>query len=447
MTAQALANLLHARRTGQGKWQARCPAHKDRNPSLSISEGKDGRVLLNCHAGCLTAEVLAAKGLNMADLYPSKQPAPAKPDGNAQTVHYPYLDASGNLLYRVTRFPDKQFRQSRPDGKGGWIWNLDGITRVPYRLPELLRADVVMITEGEKDADTLAGLHLEKYPAFEGRKVAATTNSGGAGKWNPADGEYLKGKDALVFEDNDEPGRKHTQDILASVYPHAKRAKLIRLPGLSEHSDVSDWMQERSASELTEQMQNAPLWHPGHDATMAAAKAESGSRPLPKNDVQAIAHDVLTRDLNAGKVDILTAALETIEANVSYREWFHALCVALQRLRGNEPVVLPVERIAAGFGCHFSLIAKLRRQAVVEGWLKPERPAIAHRRAGSFYVLSETPAPVSHYKEYVMEEIPQLRTHSHFSKTPESEPLVRHHSETPPGEVAKTLGEYEVIEI
>ena len=56
------------RQNGRG-WQARCPAHDDRRPSLSLVEGRDGRVLLRCWAGCETAAVLTALGLGWADLF------------------------------------------------------------------------------------------------------------------------------------------------------------------------------------------------------------------------------------------------------------------------------------------------------------------------------------------------------------------------------------------
>jgi len=77
MTAEALANLLHARRVGRwGRWQAKCPAHPDRNPSLSIAEGRNGHTLVRCWAGCDTSAVLAALGLRWRDLCGS--PVPAK---------------------------------------------------------------------------------------------------------------------------------------------------------------------------------------------------------------------------------------------------------------------------------------------------------------------------------------------------------------------------------
>ena len=59
------------KRNGKG-WSARCPAHEDRRPSLSVSEGDDGRALLHCHAGCDVANILAAIGLTKADLFNQK---------------------------------------------------------------------------------------------------------------------------------------------------------------------------------------------------------------------------------------------------------------------------------------------------------------------------------------------------------------------------------------
>lgn len=76
MTAADIAELLGARRTGCGRWQARCPAHDDKSPSLSISEGSDGRVLLHCHAGCTVEAMLAALGLAWHDLFAGPPPTP-----------------------------------------------------------------------------------------------------------------------------------------------------------------------------------------------------------------------------------------------------------------------------------------------------------------------------------------------------------------------------------
>ena len=69
MTVTELVNsLLHSRPAGDGRWMARCPAHNDRSPSLSIRAGRDGRVLVRCWAGCRTKQVLAKLGLNWKDI-------------------------------------------------------------------------------------------------------------------------------------------------------------------------------------------------------------------------------------------------------------------------------------------------------------------------------------------------------------------------------------------
>ena len=95
---------------------------------------------------------------------------------------YDYCDENGTLLFQVVRFEPKDFRQRRPDGRGGWIWNLHDARRVLYRLPELLKAvaagETIYIPEGEKDVDNLRAL-----------EVVATTNPGGIKKWRD---DYLE---------------------------------------------------------------------------------------------------------------------------------------------------------------------------------------------------------------------------------------------------------------
>jgi AAA domain len=143
---------------------------------------------------------------------------------------YPYQDANGELLFEVVRYDPKDFRQRRPDGRGGYIWNLQGIDPVPYRLPELRAAApdaVVFIPEGEKDVDALRTIGL-----------IATCNPGGAGKWSASFDRHFAGRNAVVLPDNDPAGRKHAQDIAAKLKGAAKTVRLLELP----NKDVSDWI-------------------------------------------------------------------------------------------------------------------------------------------------------------------------------------------------------------
>ncbi len=173
---------------------------------------------------------------------------------NTPEAAYEYRDENGNLLYQVCRYPRKQFLQRRPNGAGGWVWNLRGVPRVLYRLPELLASPdaVVYVTEGEKDADRLAR---------EG--LIATTNSGGAGKWRKEYGEALQGRDVVILPDNDDPGRKHAQQVARSLHGVARSVKVIELPGLPEKGDVSDWSAAgHTAAELELIAEAVPVWEP-----------------------------------------------------------------------------------------------------------------------------------------------------------------------------------------
>jgi hypothetical protein len=78
MTAAELADHLHARRVGSGRWQARCPAHDDGTPSLSLREGRAGRTVLCCHAGCSLTSILTASGLHLRDLFDGPPLSPAQ---------------------------------------------------------------------------------------------------------------------------------------------------------------------------------------------------------------------------------------------------------------------------------------------------------------------------------------------------------------------------------
>jgi putative DNA primase/helicase len=153
MTAAALAQALRGRRNGS-EWTACCPAHDDRNPSLSIGEARDGTVLLHCHAGCSQDEVIAA--LEQLGLWQGKSKGAARRPGKARRIVavYNYSDEGGALLHQVVRYDPKDFRQRRPNGVGGWDWSLADTRRVLYRLPKVVQAvaqgGLILIVEGEK---------------------------------------------------------------------------------------------------------------------------------------------------------------------------------------------------------------------------------------------------------------------------------------------------------
>jgi hypothetical protein len=157
-----------------------------------------------------------------------KSPTETSGTGRRVLATYPYHDESGTLLYEVVRYEPKDFRQRKADG----TWHLDGVRRVLYRLAELMKAETVYIVEGEKDVDTLRGIGL-----------TATCNPGGAGKWRA---DYVEAFNAhqhvVILPDNDEPGRKHAQQVAESLYGKVVSLKVLDLPGLPAKGDVSDWL-------------------------------------------------------------------------------------------------------------------------------------------------------------------------------------------------------------
>lgn len=245
------------KRNGKG-WSAHCPAHDDQCPSLSVSEGDDGRALVCCHAGCNADAVCAAVGLRVSDLMPgSTLPARNKPSGNGNrriVATYDYCDEAGEMLFQVVRYDPKDFRQRRPKPGGGWDWSVEGVRVIPYRLPELLAdpAASVVVAEGEKDVDNLISLGM-----------LATCNAGGAGSWTTEHAEFLRGRDVIVPPHNDEAGRQHAQQVAQSLHGTAKSTRIVELPGLLLKGDASDWIAAGGTKgDLLRLTKAAPTWTP-----------------------------------------------------------------------------------------------------------------------------------------------------------------------------------------
>ena len=209
-----------------GQWTARCPAHDDRNPSLTVGTGDDGRVLICCHRDCSVEDVLAALGLEVADLFPGdsrpapprlqlrprEKPAPTPEAAVAGLVRkwgepsakYAYCDAQGKPVAAVFRWDVDGGKEIRPVRRvpGGWELGAPEPLRPLYHLAEVEQADVVHVVEGEKCADALASVGL-----------VATTSLGGSNAAHKSDWEPLRGKQVVVWPDNDEAGQQYAQDV------------------------------------------------------------------------------------------------------------------------------------------------------------------------------------------------------------------------------------------
>jgi putative DNA primase/helicase len=243
-----LCKVKNERRSGGG-WTAQCPAHDDERNSLSISEGEDGRVLLHCHAGCLVEQVCAGLGIELKDLMPASTMRGLEP-GIVKV--YDYTDETGELLYQNCRLEPKSFRQRKSDGNGGFIWKLNGVRRVPYRLPELLESEsaIVFLAEGEKDADNLTALGL----------LASNFKN-----WQPEFNQFIaRFSCVIILRDHDKSGVTQAADTARIIGRSVRELKVIDLfadEPLPDKGgkDVTDWLEAGgTAEELFKFVDTAP---------------------------------------------------------------------------------------------------------------------------------------------------------------------------------------------
>lgn len=237
-----------------------CPLHKEKTPSFTVNPDKRVWKCFGCNTGGSVIDLLMAlERISIAEAMSrlggdikTPQMAVSAPKNPIQAI-YSYRDELGTELYQVCRFDNpKTFRQ-RHEVNGAWVWNMEGVRRIPYNLPMLLKANApfVWIAEGEKDADNLRSLGF-----------VATTNVGGAGKWFDGYSDFLMGKEVIITGDNDEPGRAHVAKLVESLAKKAKTIRIIEIP--APHKDVSDYIQsipdkELAAKKLYEMFESAPV--------------------------------------------------------------------------------------------------------------------------------------------------------------------------------------------
>jgi len=156
-------------------------------------------------------------------------------------VTYNYTDERGDVLYQVVRREPgrggrkKDFFQRYRDGAGGWIWKKHP-QQVLYRLPEVLEAAIVLVTEGEKDAEKL------REHGF-----VATCEAGGASvPWLPQYTESLHGREVILIPDNDAPGRQRGAKIARALLGSVAKLTVLEL---DDAKDITEWF-ERGHSEV-----------------------------------------------------------------------------------------------------------------------------------------------------------------------------------------------------
>jgi hypothetical protein len=257
---------------------------EDRSLSITLSDKADGGFIVKSFANddwrLCKNYVLEKLGLpkfqpkgrphNSEDIARLIQEAVAsqrKTSDKAFVAAYDYRDNDGTLLYQVLRYENpKRFGHRQPDGHGGWIYK-GTHKRVIYRWCELSEfpSATAFVCEGEKDADNVATLG-----------ICATTVA--SGKWTDDCIQALDGRDCWILEDNDDTGRRKALEAAKLLHPVANSVKIIRLPGLPEGGDVSDWLDAgHTKAEPEDVCYSTPDWEPESSPPTLRSEATSPS--------------------------------------------------------------------------------------------------------------------------------------------------------------------------
>lgn len=254
---------LEAHRPGTDGWvSARCPFHDDRTPSFSFNREHGG---FRCHAGCGDGSpfdyVMKRHSVSLIEAVHRIESIFGLSLSHCAgwgEMAYEYQDEDGRPLFRVVRKFDasrarKVYLQCRPDGQGGWAWNVKGVRRVLYRLPDLTArpTEPVFVVEGEKCADRL---HRE-------RRLATTAPGGADAKWLPEYSATLKNRAVVILPDNDEPGQAHGQKVAQALRGIAASVRVVALPGLPAKGDIVEWLGAgNTVADLDALVAETPEW-------------------------------------------------------------------------------------------------------------------------------------------------------------------------------------------
>ena len=294
-----------------GSYMVPCPFHSDSTPSLKIgiAEGERGAfICFGCQEKGNLLQLAERVGIVVNWLPDERKRAEenARSGKGKIVATYDYPDETGELLYQVVRFQPKRFAQRRPapGNPNEWVWNLQGVRRVIYRLPEIQKfgpEDRVFVVEGEKDADRLWSMG-----------IPATTNAGGASKWDASFADHLAGFSVVIIPDNDAPGRKHAHEIALSLVGVAKSIAIVDLPGVGEKGDVSDWFDSgHSASELFGLVLAAPAFSPTEPEVVApVSPASEEPEAGPPHDPDGERALLSAAMLDANALDIIRDSVE-----------------------------------------------------------------------------------------------------------------------------------------
>lgn len=243
MELQDIISHFHSPKpNGNNSYMVTCPCHNDNTQSLCISEG-NGKILLNCFAGCRAEDITRAIGLSMRDLFqaPPQSSKPPKP----ASIEYRYSDRLKKIrFYKWTNGKwQKSFCWQHKDNNGSWQKGRGGINPPLYNQEILSNAaadSTVYIVEGEKDADTMTD--KVGLPAVSAPDGATKGNKGK--KWDNRFNSLFTGLNVAIVPDNDEAGKNFANIVANELLTVAHSVKVLDLctewENLKEKGDITD---------------------------------------------------------------------------------------------------------------------------------------------------------------------------------------------------------------
>lgn len=311
----------------EGKAQARCPCHDDKQASLTITKGRRS-ALIHCHAGCNFEDIIQRVGLKKQDLYFEERPlgsswrayVEGREHKQIEAVYNYVSSSNGEYTFTKIRMQDKRMIYGVLCN-GRFTYGLGGKHRKDLKsvygeLKALNKAIAegkpIFVPEGEKDVDTLT------------KRGYTAITYGGVNDWRSDFATLFKGAEVYILADNDEPGRKVANTILSDLKGIAKSAKVIvPVPDIPK-ADISDFFAAGHSNEDFEKILQSAVTDTNVDshATVKNSSAPKGAPLVRKLMELDAANKFATND--KGSAELFSTVFKNVSRyNPTQKDWMY----------------------------------------------------------------------------------------------------------------------------
>lgn len=252
MTFEEVISRFEVKSRYKNRVQAVCPAHPDKQASLTVSRGRTG-TLIHCHAGCQIDDILVAVGLKKSDLFDSnkqqgsswKRYIESREKRQIEAI-YNYVDCNGAYMYTKIRLQGKKLLYGILKNDR-FQYGLQGQNRrelkALYFNPQAVEKAIkegktIFYVEGEKDCNTLI------------KRGYTAMTAGGTCDWQSCFSEVLRGANVVILSDNDQPGRQLASRVEADLKQVVQSVKVVVPTPDIPKGDISDFFERHTNEEF-----------------------------------------------------------------------------------------------------------------------------------------------------------------------------------------------------